>query len=78
MADNPFEMSTEELQDASAGLILGIKIARRYADGARETLCTRKANSYDEYLQLYQRVQVCEELLADLTHLKDKGKEPLR
>lgn len=73
-----FGLSPEELQDASTGLTLGIKIARGYADDAREKLCKHKAKSYDEYLQLFHRVETCENLLADLIHLKDKGKDPLK
>lgn len=78
MDKHPFDLSPEELQDASTGLTLGIKIARRFADEARQRLCEHKAKSYDEYLQMYHRVEVCESLLADLTHLKDKGKDPLK
>lgn len=80
MADDidPFKLSREELQDADAGLTLGIKIARTFADGARRKLCEQQANSYDEYLKLFQKVRVCEDLLADLTHLREKGKDPLK
>jgi hypothetical protein len=71
-------LTQEEFDDVQPALTIMLRMAKVRADAARDQLCNSRCSDYNEYLKRFYKLEACDEALADLIHLKERGKEPLK
>jgi hypothetical protein len=75
MADPIDGLSVEQFEDFAGGMTVAIRVLNGMRNDAANVLLRNKASGYDDYLLKFQKVQMLDILIGELTTLKDKRKE---